>query len=326
MVAAGAVQRSAGERFRSDLEVLTGTPPTPERPLGVAVSGGGDSVALLLLAAQSYPGAVRAATVDHGLRADSRTEAEAVASLCAALSVPHAILSVQVDAGNLQAEARAARYAALRDWAPGPWVAVAHHRDDLAETLLMRIGRGAGVGGLAAMCDVRPIMDGATVQLIRPLLGWSRDELAAIAAPIGYVADPSNEADRFDRARIRKLLAAAPELAADRLAQAASNLRDAEDAIRWMLASLLPERLVEVEGAVQVRAQDLPRELRRRLARAAIDRVRLGAGLSQDWRDTGLDRLLATLDSGGIGTIAGVKASADRGEWRFEPAPPHRSL
>lgn len=312
-------------RFRSDLEALTNASPTPERPLGVAVSGGGDSVALLLLAAQSYSGAIRAATIDHGLRQESRAEAKGVASLCATMGVPHTILSVQVDAGNLQAEARAARYAALRDWAPGPWVAVAHHRDDVAETLLMRMGRGAGVGGLAAMRAVRPIVNGTHVQLVRPLLSWSREELAAIAAPIGYVADPSNDAERFDRVRIRKLLAGTPELPPERLAQAASNLRDAEDAIGWALASLMHERLIEDDGAVRVRPQDLPRELRRRLARVAIDRVRHGSDLGTEWRDTGLDRLLATLDSGGIGTIAGVKASAKRGEWRFEPAPPHRS-
>src|SRR4051812_22895684 len=100
------------ERFRSDCEALTGEAP---RRLGVAVSGGGDSLALLLLAAAAWPGRVAAATVDHRLRPESAGEARFVAGLCASLSVPHVVLEVEVDPArsSLQRAAREARYAAL---------------------------------------------------------------------------------------------------------------------------------------------------------------------------------------------------------------------
>src|SRR5690349_12463072 len=98
-------------RFRADLEALTGG--APER-LGVGVSGGPDSLALLLLAAAAWPGRVEAATVDHGLRAESAAEAAFVAGLCAQLGVPHRTLHAGMEAtSNLQAAARARRYALL---------------------------------------------------------------------------------------------------------------------------------------------------------------------------------------------------------------------
>ena len=99
-------------RFRRDLEALAGA----AGPLAVAVSGGPDSLALLLLARAAFPGDVRAATVDHGLRPESGAEAAAVARLCAELGVPHSILPARVErAGEgLQSAARDARYAARK--------------------------------------------------------------------------------------------------------------------------------------------------------------------------------------------------------------------
>ena len=113
MASSGPSADEAG-RFRADVEALAGSPPGR---LGVAVSGGPDSVALLLLAAAAVPGAVEAATVDHRLRPESAGEAELVAGLCASLGVPHATLlpSAPIE-GSLQAEARRARYALLEDW------------------------------------------------------------------------------------------------------------------------------------------------------------------------------------------------------------------
>ena len=138
------------ERFAADLEVLA-----PAGTLiGVAVSGGPDSLALLLLAAKARPGEVEAATVDHGLRPESAAEAAMVADLCETLGVPHRILVadwIRSPTSNIQAEARAMRYRLLNDWAIERGlsaVATAHHADDQAETLLMRLARGAGVGGL----------------------------------------------------------------------------------------------------------------------------------------------------------------------------------
>jgi tRNA(Ile)-lysidine synthase len=137
-------------RFAADLAALRRNC----APFGLAVSGGPDSMALLLLAHAALPGAIEAATVDHGLRAEAAAEAEFVASICASLGVPHVTLGVRLAPGNLQSEARVARYSALADWACERGIgaiATAHHADDQAETLLLRLGRASGVAGLAGV-------------------------------------------------------------------------------------------------------------------------------------------------------------------------------
>jgi tRNA(Ile)-lysidine synthase len=322
------------ERFRRDLERLTGAAPSAGDLLGLAVSGGPDSMALLLLAAAAYPGAVRAATVNHGLRPEAADEAAMVARTCDRLGVPHVTLSPppgHAFIGNVQDRARALRYTALRHWAvslPLRWIAVAHQRDDVAETLLMRARRGSGVGGLAAMPRSRPL-DACIddVQLIRPLLDWARTELEGLLACHGIPAavDRSNADPRYDRSRMRALIAASPELVPSRLALSAQNLRHAEDAIAWAAAREYERFRTGDKGTVEFDSAGLPYELRRRLARHAVQHVRDANGWTADWYDKGLDRLVATLDQGGTGTIAEVIARARASIWRFELAPPRRS-
>jgi len=108
----GLPERTA--RFRADLAALADSAPPA---FGVAVSGGPDSLALLLLATAAFPGQVEAATVDHGLRAESAAEAAFVAGLCAARAIAHATLTGPPIEGNVQAGARALRYRLLGDWA-----------------------------------------------------------------------------------------------------------------------------------------------------------------------------------------------------------------
>lgn len=323
-------------RFRDDLQRITGIAPGPQHGLGVAVSGGGDSVALLLLARAAYPGSVTAATVDHGLRPEAAAEARSVADLCAAIGVPHIVLRAIAAApagGNVQDRARAFRYACLHDWARGDgraaWVAVAHHRDDVAETFLMRAARGAGVGGLAQMRRHRPLGSRSSgVSLVRPLLDWSRAELNAVldAARVGHVTDPSNVDPRYDRARVRALLGATRELPPRRLAMAARNLRDVEEAVEWAVLRELDRRFAQgQDGGVRLDPAGLPVELKRRLVIRAIDRVRDGAGVADRWRTTGVDRLVRTLDGGGGGTLAGVQARSLPHGWHFRRAPPRRA-
>jgi tRNA(Ile)-lysidine synthase len=205
----------------------------PDGRLGVAVSGGSDSTALLMLAegwARGSGGSVRAATVDHRLRAASAAEAAAVGAVCARLGVPHSILTWQdgPGPGNLQAQARAARTALLGDWAREAGlsaVALGHTADDQAETVLLRLARGSGVDGLSAMAeDTRR----AGMRWLRPLLSERRETLRdwLTARGVAWSDDPSNADPRFDRVRARTALAAlAPlGLTAEGLAATASVL------------------------------------------------------------------------------------------------------
>src|SRR3982751_2652505 len=146
-----AVQPEIVQRFSADLDALV----APDARIGVAVSGGPDSLALLLLAAAARPGQIEAATVDHGLRQEARAEGEMVAALCERLAVPHQILTARWDEtpkAAIQERARGERYRLLGCWAEERGLAAlatAHHADDQAETLLMRLVRGSGVKGLA---------------------------------------------------------------------------------------------------------------------------------------------------------------------------------
>lgn len=223
-------------RFAADLAAL--------RPkaggLALAVSGGPDSLALLLLAHAAHPGAIEAATVDHGLRAGAAAEAAEVARICAALGVPHQTLAVELAPGNVQSEARTARYAALGDWVGrrglGPLL-TAHHADDQAETLLLRLNRASGVAGLAGVRAVGRV-PGTRLPLLRPLLGWRRHELAGVVTAAGRVPaqDPSNDDPRFDRVRLRKALAGADWLDVAAMARSAAHLADADAALDWAAA------------------------------------------------------------------------------------------
>src|SRR5438270_2679511 len=183
------------ERFSADLDALA----APNGRIGVAVSGGPDSLALLLLAAAARPGQVEAATIDHGFRAEAPDEAAFVAAVCDRLGVRHATLTArwsEIPETAIQERARNKRYRLLGYWAEERGldaIATAHHAEDQAETLLMRLARGSGVRGLAGMRP-RSVSPGAHVRLVRPLLGWRRSELEQVCSAAGLtpVADPSN--------------------------------------------------------------------------------------------------------------------------------------
>jgi len=310
-------------RFAAALDALL----APGEHIGVAVSGGPDSVALLLLAATARPGLVAAATVDHGLRAGSRAEAEAVARLCDQLGVSHDILTIEWPAlptSAIQEQARDARYEALGAWAKAKnlgAVATGHHADDQAETLLMRLLRGAGVRGLAGMRRSAPLPGSGAVRLLRPLLDWRRADLEAIVAQAGVEAadDPSNHDDRHERVRVRRLLAAADWLDPAALATSSAHLAAADEAIEWAVA----RELATVRGqadALAYRPGDAPSEIRRRVAARLIARL-ASEGDGSELRGRELDRLVGELDAGRSATLRGVQASGGP-EWRFRTAPP----
>lgn len=325
------VPAEAVHRFRADLEKLTGGPPSS---LVVAVSGGPDSLALLLLARYAYPDSVFAATVDHGLRPESAQEAEFVAVVCEQLRVPLQILTLwDPPSGNLQAWARNERYRVLNQFCRAAGIkhlATAHHIDDQAETLLMRLARGSGVAGLAGVrrrrsADADPML-GGELEIIRPLLGWRREELRRLVVQAGITPadDPSNADERFDRTRFRSLLATASELSAERLAQAAGHLAEAEEALGWMADREYEARhKVEDHAVVHLDVRDLPAELLRRLVMRATDEVHSELGQSNEWRRDKLAGVIDLLRAGQRATIAGIQITpAER--WRFEPAPPRR--
>jgi len=303
------------ERFRADLERLTKTEPAR---VGVAVSGGADSLALLLLAEAALPGRVEAATVDHGLRTGSDAEARFVAGLCAGLGIPHATLRpAEPIRGSLQAAARRARYALLEQWREERGleaVLTGHHADDQAETLLMRLNRGAGLGGQSG---IRPRFG----RVLRPLLGWRHAELAELVAEAGIeaVLDPANRDERFDRARIRRRLAGAPWLDPVALARSAGALAESDEALEWAAERLAGERISGGTDGLRLDVRDLPPELRRRLVLRVLRRM----GSGGDPRGESVSRLLDALQSGGTATLAGVRCSGGA-PWRFEPAPRRR--
>lgn len=325
--AASAAALQAGERFRRILDSLV---PADAR-IGVAVSGGPDSLALLTLANAARPGRVEAATVDHALRDGSRGEAEMVAAVCTTIGVPHRILTVEWDAKPataVQERARAARYRLLAGWAQERGLAVlatAHHVDDQAETFLMRLSRGAGVRGLAAM---RPLANapGSGVALVRPLLGWKRGELEQICATSGLTpaTDPGNVDEQFERVRVRKALAQVDWLDPQAIARSAANLAQADAALHWATDAEW-KRAVKTgsAGAIVYQLTDAPREIRRRIARRAVLRLATEGG-GADLRGRELDRLLAILVSGRKATLRGVACSGGP-RWRFSRARARRS-
>lgn len=197
--------------------------------LGVAVSGGGDSMALLVLAA-ALPGiALEAVTIDHRLRPGSREEAERVADFCRCLGVPHQRLDWRREGQrkNLQQDARRARQALIGAWARERGlhaVMLGHTLDDQAETVLMRLARGSGVDGLAGMAEA--VMHGGVLWL-RPFLGVTRKALRDLlrARAIAWCEDPSNDNLRFQRVRARQALAVLAPLGVDAVGLAATAQR-----------------------------------------------------------------------------------------------------
>lgn len=316
----------AMERFRRDLDALV----PPQATIGVAVSGGPDSLALLLMAAEARPLLVEAATVNHALRPESRAEAEKVAAICEHLGVPHAILTATWDVKPetaIQERARNMRYRLLGQWAGERGlaaVATAHHLDDQAETFLMRLARGGGVKGLAGMRRVSRA-PGAPVALVRPLLSWRHSELVAVCAAAGLeaVQDPSNDDEQFERVRVRKALSEADWLDAVPIAESARHLAEADGALHWA-TELEWQRSVTQKGShIVYKPTDAPREIRRRIIRRAILALATeGAGAEPRGRE--LDQILAVLRSGARATLRGVLCSGGP-EWRFERAPARRS-
>ncbi len=219
--------------------------------IAVAVSGGADSMALAHMLAHAAPPStsIHAVTVDHGLRHDSAAEAAQVAQWLAHWpATRHRILrweGEKPETGRLEA-ARTARYDLLAGYCAAHGIsllALAHHRDDQAETVLFRLAKGSGTDGLAGMRVFAPAQSGVvpnSVVLWRPLLDMSHDDLVSYCRghAVPWVEDPSNGDDRYARVRLRKAreILAAEGLTSTRLAMTAARIARAQDALDWASA------------------------------------------------------------------------------------------
>ncbi len=308
------------------------------KSLLIAVSGGPDSTALLLMAAEwaqrRGKTRVEAATVDHGLRPESAAEAKAVAALCRRLGVEHRTLPWKgaKPTSRLQERAREARYRLLVDHAKAigaDALLTAHHGDDQAETVLFRLLRGSGVAGLRGM-DATTARDG--IVIARPLIGLKKSDLVAFAQARGapFVDDPSNADPRFARTRLRALLTRLGEegLDAEALDRLARRAGETEEALAHLTAEV--EARLEPEGMVDARAlyaapiAIVQRILARRIAAAGgRDPSRIGLekieALGLSLREALRERRAHATNVGGAVVRLTVK-----GRLSFAPEPPRK--
>lgn len=310
-------------RLCDRVRLLAGDRLTDGASLAAAVSGGADSLALLLLAHRAFGSRIVVLAVDHGLRPEAAAECAHVECLAQSLGLPAHVLRATLEPGDgLQARARAARYRLMGTWCAAhgvPVLLTAHHADDQAETLLMRAARGSGLSGLAG---IRARVDLKTVRVVRPLLDRSRATLAAIVRAAGWqpADDPSNRDPRFDRTHARRLLADTDWLDPRRLAASASHLAEAEEGLRWAADAAWRSRAQVGDARVRIDSSGLPPELERRLLERTFDSFGLSAP-----EGPAIARLLRRLRAGRGGTLAGLRARVlPSGDWQIDPAPPRR--
>lgn len=323
------------------------------RAVVLAVSGGPDSTALMWLAALWRKRLKRgpkliAVTVDHGLREQSKAEAREVKALAVSLGMPHATLrwSGKKPSSGLPAAAREARYALLTKAAReagAAHIVTAHTRDDQAETFLMRLSRGSGLAGLAAMAATSA-RDG--VVIMRPLLDVPKARLIATLAKakIAYADDPTNRDPSFTRPRWRQLLPLLAQEGVDgrniarlteRLARANAALEAVSDRAEAALMQYDGGSSGTMRECVDARLfLTLPQEIRLRLLHRMIDRLGHEGPAELGKVEVLLDSLaeaLAAKDVEAIGrtgfkrTLAGAMVSARSGTICVEAAPLRRS-
>lgn len=301
--------------------------PNPPEILGVAVSGGSDSMALLHLMhgfCALHGCKLRAVTVDHGLRPEAKDEAEAVRQVCAQLGVAHdTLLWTGWDGvGNLQSAAREARYGLMTQWAADndiSTIAIGHTADDQAETFLMRLVRRSGVDGLSGIPH-RVMRDGVT--WVRPLLSAGREVLRSYLRTqrILWIDDPSNDDTQFERVRTRQALTQLSTLGIDVqvLSEVAGHMSQARRALDWQ-TFIAARDIAHIDaGAVVLcerRLRILPDEIQRRLIVQAINWI---SGKEYPARRAAIANLMQAIRKGQAGTADGVHLRRVAGQiWVF---------
>ncbi len=305
------------------------TPSLPDR-LGVAVSGGGDSMALLCLAADwAAEGGppVMAVTIDHRLRPEAAEEARMVARFCKTLAVPHQTLvwdHAGIE-GNLQDAARRARYRLITGWARDngvTHVATGHTADDQAECVLMGLARAAGIDGLSGM---RPSWIDAGIVWMRPLLGMTRAALRDLltARGVNWAEDPTNEDDRYTRVKARKALQALAPLGVtvSDLATVAENLAEARQVVAEATMAAADRVAREAGGEVIFDREQFLRlapEVARRLLVAALQWL---SGADYPPRGDAVQRLKAAVRERRDATLWGCKLAVRGNDVRLTREP-----
>ncbi|HLY54193.1 MAG TPA: tRNA lysidine(34) synthetase TilS [Stellaceae bacterium] len=321
------------EEFAAALATFSPFEPAPR--IAVAVSGGADSMALVLLAdswARAQGGSTVALTVDHCLRAESGAEARQVGGWLQARGIEHHTLTW---AGShperdLQAAARKARYELLETWCREQHVLhlmTAHHRDDQAETLLLRLGRGSGLLGMGAMASCVEHQD---LRVLRPLLGMPAERLRTTLTAAGqdWLEDPSNRNPAFARSRVRagREHLTALDLTVPRLATASFHAGRARVALEAQLEQVLARSLtIDPAGIAVIEPAPLlaaPSELQLRGIGAVLAAT---GGAEYPPRFERLHRLVEALTEGRLGgglTLLGCRIVPWRDRWLVyrEPA------
>lgn len=311
-------------------------PPAPAK-LAVAVSGGADSMALVLLVqqwAQEEGRSIHAFTVDHGLRQESADEATQVAAWMQAHTIPHRILRWQpcpAPTANRQDAARRARYTLLAEACAAKGIdhlLLGHHRDDQAETLLLRLKRGSHLPGLACM---QPISQQHGLTLIRPLLTVPRAELRHYlhTRQQDWLEDPSNADLRYDRSAARVLLRSLPQDTSQQLVEATQQIGQLAQSDALLLADLLKQFSPEAPGRYSIAQETLHATPINLAARALGQVIQRLAGLDYPPRHASLERAIHQLQQlgkhqlGGCNlTLAGHKVTIAR-ERRLKASPIH---
>ena len=305
--------------------------------LGVAVSGGGDSVALLHLLHDFSDLELEVVIVDHGLRAESAEEADGVAAMAQALglSVHVAVWRERADGGNLSDKARRARKALISDWARERGlsaVALGHTADDQAETFLMRLARGSGVQGLSGM-DAAVTDDGLT--WVRPLLNARRADLRAYlrGRGIGWVDDPTNEDMRFDRIKMRKAVDTLSDagISVPDIAATTKRLRSAKQVLFTATKDLsLAISTVTAAGEIVLERERLMSAQQAVRLRCLSEAVRVVSGAYYAPRAHAIEEAMRAISEGSKGvTLQGCilrPAAGDRVAIRREPGKTGRAV
>lgn len=324
--------------------------------IGVAVSGGGDSVALLRLLsdfAKDRDVEVFVYTVDHGLRPEAADEASFVADLAQALGCKHRVLTWRWgQQGNLSAAAREGRYDAIAKAAIGDGVStvlLGHTQDDQAETVLMALTRSAGVDGLSGMQSAK--VDRGICWL-RPLLGTTRAELRAYLTEIGqsWIDDPSNDNDAYERVKMRKAAETLEGLGitSSSLGDVAQNMQAARQALELATTETIKRTCYTLGGAVRIdRSGFLANtpEIQRRVLARFLSHVAPSAGSlrrsamqnalvqTREGSDSSVGGCLILLKSDHIWVVrepiavAGLETDTDAiwdGKWKMTGGTPHQ--